>query len=520
MPIRKKQRRDVIREEDILSDKSEDEQKIMVRFIDDHGEPTGTQILLPVSATIKQLDDLLSSFLEEEQKVIPYAFFIDGEQLNSNVRDILFQAQKNRYVDKMLKEGRRVRQKDVDKLTFEPPEETVLDIVYKPQAVFRVRPVTRCAGTLDGHSEAILVVSFSPDSQVLATGGGDKEIRIWDTNTLTPFEELKQHTSWVQVLSWSPDGQYLVSGSKDGMLIIWRHDGEYAKFSGKKHKAHNNYISHISWEPLHKNIKCDRFVSASKDSSLKVWHVTTGIQFSLSGHQSCVTCVRWGGEDRIYSSSQDRTLIVWDSTNGSAQCVLRGHAHWVNFLALSTDLVLRTGCFDHEERTFENLEEKQEYAKKRYEAVVKRSDGMERLVSCSDDNTMFLWSPQASAKPVARMTGHQGIVFHIQFSPDGSMIASCSADKSVKLWSAIDGKFITTFRGHVAAVYHVSWSLDSRMLVSGSKDTTLKLWSVAKRELVEDMSGHSDEIYATDWSPDGQKVATGSKDKKVRIWVH
>lgn len=522
MPIRKKQKREVVREEELRSDEDEDAvPKIMVRLLDEHGAPNGSQILLPANATPKQLDELLSSLMEDEDmKSIPYAFFINGEQINSSVQDILFQKQKDDYIEKMLKEGRRVRPQDVEKLEFAAPEETVVEIVYKPQAVFRVRPVTRCAGTLDGHSEAVLVVAFSPDSQVLATGGGDKEVRIWDMQTLTPVQELKAHTSWVQVLSWSPDGKHLVSGSKDGVLAVWTHDGDYGNFKCKKHKAHTHYVSHVSWEPMHRNPQCSRFVSASKDASLKVWNVSTGLERSLSAHQSCVTCVKWGGEGRIYSSSQDRTVIVWEAATGSPRCVLRGHAHWVNFLALSTDLVIRTGAFDHEDRKFDTPEEMCEHARRRYDAVVSRFGGTERLVSCSDDNTMFLWNPQQSTTPIARMTGHQGIVFHIQFSPDGTMLASCSADKSVKLWNAQDGKFITTFRGHVAAVYHVSWSLDSRMLVSGSKDTTLKLWSVAKRELVEDMSGHSDEIFATDWSPDGQKVATGSKDKRVRIWVH
>lgn len=519
MPVRKKQKRERVVDEDLQSEDDERVPRMVVNLVNEEGALTGGQILLPVSASPKELDALLTSMLEdEEDKSVPYAFFIDGEQINEDVKTILFKKQKDAFIERMLKEGRRVRPQDVEKLEFNPPEESVVNIMYKPQAVFRIRPVTRCAGALDGHSEAVLICCFSPDSQVLATGGGDKEVRIWDVNTLTPLSELKAHQSWVQMLSWSPDGNFLVSGSKDGSIAVWTHS-EYTNFKSKMFKAHNHYVSHSSWEPLHLNIGCDRFVTASKDTSLKVWSVRTGLLFSLSGHTSGVTCVKWGGEGFIYSSSQDRSIIVWDGSNGSPKHLLKGHAHWVNFLALSTDTVLRTGAFDHEERVFDNRNDMQDYAKKRYEAVVSRTDHTERLVSCSDDNTMLLWNPRET-KPLARLTGHQGIIFQIQFSPDGTMIASCSADKSVKLWNAGDGKFITTFRGHVAAVYHVSWSLDSRLLVSGSKDTTLKLWSIAKRELLEDLSGHSDEVFTTDWSPDGQKVASGSKDKRVRIWVH
>lgn len=540
MPIRKKQKRDVVRVEDTThhhtasleggaTGVAEADKQVMVRLLDDKGESVGGQILLPVTATPAQLNELLIHLFDDqdERRRTPYAFFIHDNPVTSSVRDNLFRRQADEYVEAMLKQGRRVRPQDVAALDFVAPEETVIEITYKPQAVFRVRPVTRCAGTLDDHTEAILIVSFSPDSEVLATGGGDRLVRVWDVHTLTPTQELKGHSDWVQVLSWSPDGGYLVSGSKDGALMCWRPSDHYSRFAAPRRmqQAHSRYVSHVSWEPLHKQAAPYttplRFVSASKDTSLRVWSVQSSHPlFSLSGHQSCVTCVKWGGEDRIYSSSQDRTVMVWSAVNGSACCVLRGHAHWVNFIALSTDGVIRTGAFDHEERVMESREAMCEHARRRYAATLARSDGVERVVSCSDDNTMFLWAPQRSTMPLARMTGHQGVVFHIQFSPDGTMLASCSADKSVKLWNAATGRIITTFRGHVAAVYHVSWSLDSRLLVSGSKDTTLKLWSVEKRALVEDMSGHSDEIFSTDWSPDGQRVATGSKDKRVRIWVH
>lgn len=54
--------------------------------------------------------------------------------------------------------------------------ETSLDVTFYPLALFRVRPVTRCTASLEGHTEAVLCVSFSPDSSTLATGSGDTTV--------------------------------------------------------------------------------------------------------------------------------------------------------------------------------------------------------------------------------------------------------------------------------------------------------------------------------------------------------
>lgn len=68
---------------------------------------------------------------------------------------------------------------------------------------------------------------------------------------------------------------------------------------------------------------------------------------------------------------------------------------------------------------------------------------------------MFLWRPQEGKSPITRMTGHQQLINHIAFSPDGRYIASGSFDKCVKVWCGKSGRFLHTLLGHVGSVYQV-----------------------------------------------------------------
>ena len=72
--------------------------------------------------------------------------------------------------------------------------------------------------------------------------------------------------------------------------------------------------------------------------------------------------------------------------------------------------------------------------------VPPQGQGPERLVSGSDDFTLFLWSPAEDKKPLARMTGHQALINQVLFSADSRIIASASFDKSIKLWDGRTGK--------------------------------------------------------------------------------
>mmetsp|Transcript_18519 Transcript_18519/g.21227 ORF Transcript_18519/g.21227 Transcript_18519/m.21227 type:complete len:612 (+) Transcript_18519:77-1912(+) len=536
---------------------------LVVQFQNRQGDELANSMDIPTHSTIDDLQALIHSLIEinddddEEKsekirsKRIPYSFYAKIEKKNGVVDEIEIT---NSLLD-FLKEYKDLVSTEV-----------TLQLTYQPLAVFKVRPVTRCTATLPGHTEAILHVSYSPDGQHLASGGGDTSVRFWDVNTSLPKTTCKQHKDHVLCTAWSPDGRFFASADKRGTLILWdphqkrrrvnkqqRENGEKSPSSSSepiwiKSQAHKQYISALAWEPLHLNQgRGERIITSSKDGTCKIWNVRTKQSLiTLSGHTDSIEAVKWGGEGFLYTASRDRTIKVWTAKEGDVLGklvrTLKGHGHRVNTLALSSDYVCRTGPYDfgpsgrpqrifEGENSGEESNDKDTIRKAKYQAALERyqafrdqqeGDGQkERLVSGSDDYTLFLWHPTSDKHPVKRLTGHQQAVNHIQFSPDGRYFASASFDKKVKLWNGYSGEFLKTLTGHVGAVYQVAWSSDGRYLVSASKDSTAKLWDVQSGKAAKaTLPGHADEVYALDWSPNGASVATGSKDRTIKVWKH
>ncbi|CAG2121873.1 unnamed protein product, partial [Medioppia subpectinata] len=275
------------------------------------------------------------------------------------------------------------------------------------------------SSSITGHSDAVVSVQFSPDGSQLASGSGDTTVRFWDVDTETPKFTATSHKHWVLSIAWSPNGQKLASADKNGTIYIW--DPKTGNQLGNALLAHKQWVNSMAWEPFHSNTECRRLASASKDCSVRIWDtVLQKVDFTINGHLQSVTCVKWGGTGLIYTASQDRTVKVWRSDTGVLCRTLEGHAHWVNTLALSTDYAIRTAVFDpafpnNRIELSADTNQMALKAKERYQSV--RNDN-ERLVSGSDDFTLFLWYPERDKKCVARMTGHQQLINDVKFSPD------------------------------------------------------------------------------------------------------
>ncbi|MBD2342546.1 WD40 domain-containing protein [Anabaena subtropica] len=136
------------------------------------------------------------------------------------------------------------------------------------------------------------------------------------------------------------------------------------------------------------------------------------------------------------------------------------------------------------------------------------------IASVSMDRTIKLW--QRDGKEIATLKGHKGAVRSVKFSPDGQMLASASEDGTIKLWKR-DSTLLQTFKGHTASVWGVAFSRDGQFLASAGWDKTVRIWR-QDGTLLKTFPGYRAGFWGVAFSPDGQTVAAANLDGTIKLW--
>jgi WD40 repeat protein len=142
---------------------------------------------------------------------------------------------------------------------------------------------------------------------------------------------------------------------------------------------------------------------------------------------------------------------------------------------------------------------------------------MTTLVSCVERSPP---TPEHWSALLLTLEGHSSAVTAVQFSPDGSKLASASYDKKVMVWDPSTGARLHTLEGHSDVVLAVQFSPDGSKLASASRDNKVMVWDPSTGARLHTLKGHSSAVTAVQFSQDGSKLASASYDKKVMVWNH
>ena len=161
-------------------------------------------------------------------------------------------------------------------------------------------------------------------------------------------------------------------------------------------------------------------------------------------------------------------------------------------------------------------------------------------MSASRDKTIKMWEV-ATGYCVKTYTGHREWVRMVRISPlDGSLMASCSNDHTIRVWSTDTKECKMDLREHEHVVECLAWAPESAassineacseagsknssnltgpFLASGSRDKSIKVWDVSSGLCLFTLVGHDNWIRGLSWHPGGKYLLSASDDKSLRVW--
>jgi WD40 repeat protein len=417
------------------------------------------------------------------------------------------------------------------------PDGDMIAAACENNIVYLLEPETGdIARQYSGHQNKVKSVAWAPNSALLASGGDDRKILLWDISRTAPIAELLGHSDNVVSLAFSFDGSLLASGGDiaDKSISFW----DMQTLSLIDSREDNTLsVESLAFVPRAGDVL---LASGSRDGEVGLYEVITeqplNQSLSMSEGEVIATGIDPDGGLLLarYRSGQSN-LVVTRFVEGEEEEVRSGLSNFRGVvsaafgpnggsLAYSTDageITIADVESGAEIATFTNAPGVA-YAlalNDRYLASSHCAAPSEDSETCQQ-NEIWLWDLTTGSPDGEPMTGHGDTITALAFSPDSSVLASGSRDKTIIHWEldTREPEGLPLSR-HLGGVTSLAFSPDGKLQASGSSDQTIILWDVAADQPIgRPLRGFTADVLSLVFTSDGVSLYSGTRDGETLIW--
>lgn len=390
-------------------------------------------------------------------------------------------------------------------------------------------------GTIRKSAQALGVggLSWSPDGSQIASIDGSPQLRFWNAGTLQMTFELDTKDRFNRAVDWSLDGRWIATVGDEGVARLWdsvtRQQVQMFRIEGAK-------FTNLCWEPKtaselpNKHPKWPRLaISQFADGhSVFVYDPVTGKKVGEpTSYHAEVGGIAWSPDGATLAVSHPHVFRIHDATSGKAlaQTEDRGVAHsFARNVELSAD---GQTVHVHGYNTYGS------WNAETGERLHVAHDFPGGATSPSPNNqwlAVFAWQGESdflflidAAKLDNRrpLLGHSLPISSAVWAHDSSLLATSSADSTVRLWNPQTGEQVRRI-DHSLPVRGVIWSADDKRLLTWASDDVIRIWDAKTGELSRaydrlptGVAGGSQGIA---WSPTNDYVVLANQDGGARAF--
>jgi WD40 repeat protein/class 3 adenylate cyclase len=381
------------------------------------------------------------------------------------------------------------------------------------------------------HDGPIGDADWSPDSTRLVTGSGDGKATVWEVTEAGGRELLSlsaQDTrAGVSGVAFSPEGDRVMAGDSGITAVkVWdvsrAGDAELVNLPGDP-----AWVSSVAFTSSGRQL-----VASSEDGSVSVWDVETGRRvLTFQAHQSpsdpdSVYALEVTADDRLIATAGTGDVVrAFDAAMGEE--IFTVDSGYVENLAWSPDgRLLALAALDEGVARIVDRSGREV-------AVLREDPGLGIIdVQFSPDGrllaTASLWTgrPDPTGQRVRIWDWRRGEVVRaipavaegMAFDPSGQRIAIAHGGLA-GIWDLQSGRKVGTFAGHEGALWDVAFSPDGSAIATAGFDNTVRVWDAESGVQLLVLRGHQFVVGRLAFSPDGSKLASGAADGTVRVWA-